>query len=284
MVEDRTLPGRLFDAVNRAVLLLLALAAVFPFVYVAVHSFSDSEGLLPRGWTLDAYRYIFSTRTLPRALLVSVGITVVGTLLSLALTALTAYPLSRKALAGRRIALFLVLFTILFSGGMIPTYFVVKNVGLIDSYWALVVPGAISSFNLIVMKNFFQQLPEGLEEAAKIDGASEFGTFFRIVLPLSTPALATFALFYAVSNWNEYVDAVLYINSTAKWPIQVLMRNMIMMAGSSIGDSSELAGGLVPPKSIRMAVIVVSTIPILLVYPFLQKHFAQGLLLGSVKG
>lgn len=285
MVQDRSWASRAFDGANLTFLLLVALAAVFPFAYVALHSFADTgDGLLPRRWTLDAYRYIFSTRTLPRALLVSVCVTVAGTVLSLALTALTAYPLSRRSLLGRRSVLFLVLFTILFNGGMIPTYFVVKGLGMIDSYWALVVPGAVSAFNLIVMKNFFRQLPEGLEEAAIIDGSNDFQVFLRIVLPLSLPALATFALFYAVGNWNEYVDAVLYLNTTSKWPVQVLMRNMIMMAGSSIGDSSEFADGLIPPQSIRMAVIVVSTVPILLVYPFLQKHFAQGLLLGSVKG
>lgn len=284
MVQDRSLSGRLFEAANLCLLFLGAFAAVCPFLYVVVNSFADSSGLIPKHMSLEAYRYIFSTRTLPRSLLISICVTIVSTVISLAATALAAYPLSRRNLAGRRAMLFLALFTILFNGGMIPTYFVVKGLGLINSFWALVLPGAISAFNLIVLKNFFQQLPEGVEESAKIDGAHDFLVFTRIVLPLSAPALATFALFYAVNSWNEYTDAVLYLNSSEKWPVQVLMRSMIMLANSSIGDSAEFSGILVPPQSIRMAVVVVSTLPIMLVFPFLQKHFTKGLLLGSVKG
>ncbi|WP_240415119.1 carbohydrate ABC transporter permease [Paenibacillus periandrae] len=284
MLKERSWPSLLFDSANLVFLIAAACVSVFPFLFVLVHSFSLQGSLVPSSFSLEAYRYLFSTPTLVRSLLVSIGVTVSGTAFSLALTSLTAYPLSKKNLDGRRGMLFAVLFTILFSGGMIPTYFVVKGLGMIDSYSALILPAAVNAFHLIVMKNFFQQLPEGLEESAKIDGCNDFRSFMSVALPLSAPSLATFALFYAVHYWNEYVDAILYINSTDKWPVQVLLRKMIIIAGSSIGDSSDFAQELIPPQSIRMAVIVVSTIPIMLVYPFLQKHFAKGMLLGSVKG
>jgi putative aldouronate transport system permease protein len=179
----------------------------------------------------------------------------------------------------------MVLFTMLFSGGMIPTFLVVKTLGLLNSYWALILPGAISAFNLIILKNFFQQLPEGLEESAKIDGCGDLGLLFRIVLPLSLPALATFAMFYSVGHWNTFFSAILYINDSTKWPIQVLLRQIVILSQGGIGDSAQFESNFVPPsETIKMATIVVSTVPILLVYPFLQKHFAKGVLLGSIKG
>jgi putative aldouronate transport system permease protein len=197
-----------------------------------------------------------------------------------------AYPLAKKDLLGRRLLLFMVTFTMLFGGGMIPTYFVVKALGLIDSYAALILPVAISAFNLIVMKNFFQSIPEELEEAARIDGCHDVGILFRIALPLSAPALAAFGLFYAVEHWNNYFSAVLYLNDGAKWPVQVILRQIVILATDSSlsGDPSALDGMTVIEQSVKMAVIVVATVPILLVYPFLQKHFTKGVMLGSVKG
>jgi putative aldouronate transport system permease protein len=284
MVRDKTITSFLFEWMNRIFLTLFAVITVAPFVYVTISSFSATDALLPSQFSFDSYRYIFSTKTLMRALVVSIGITVVGTLINLLFTSLMAYPLARTALIGRRWILIMVLFTMVFSGGLIPTYFVVKWFGMVDTYWSLIIPGAISAFNLIVLKNFFQQIPEGLEESAKIDGCTDAGILFRIVLPLSMPALATFGLFYAVGHWNEYVAAIIYLNDNTKWPVQVVMRNMIILASGGIGDSTVFTDVVVPPQSIRMAVIVVSTIPILMVYPFLQKHFAKGVLLGSVKG
>ncbi|MCC2684887.1 MAG: transporter permease [Paenibacillaceae bacterium] len=276
--------GQLFEIINATVLLLIGLICVSPFVYVIVSSFSLSDSILPKGFSLDAYRYIFSTNKLVRGLLNSVYITVVGTLINLLLTSLMAYPLARKTLKGRSWILLLVLFTMLFHGGMIPTYFVVKWFGMINTYWSLMIPSAISAFNLIVLKNFFQNMPEGLEESAKIDGCGDWRVLFSVVLPLSMPALATFGLFYAVAHWNSYVSAVLYLNDAGKWPVQVLLRNMVILANSSIGDSSDFVDVVIPPQPVKMAVIFVSTIPILCVYPFLQKHFAKGVMLGSVKG
>ncbi|MBE1440820.1 carbohydrate ABC transporter permease [Paenibacillus sp. OAS669] len=285
--------SRVFDSINMTLLILFALLTVIPFIYVIAGSFATQKELLQRGFilfptefTLDAYKYIFSTQTLVRSLLVTVYITVAGTLINIFLTCLMAYPLARKDMDFRRPILMLVVFTMLFSGGMIPTFLVVKQLGMINTYWSLLIPGAISAFNLIIIRNFFQQLPDGLEESAKMDGCNDLGIFFRIVLPLSMPAIATFSLFYAVGHWNTFFSAVLYINDSAKWPIQVLLRQIVILASGGIGDSASMGAEYVTPpeQSVKMAVIVVSTLPILLVYPFLQKHFAKGVLLGSVKG
>jgi putative aldouronate transport system permease protein len=285
MSNHPTWTSRVLDGANLALLSIVGVITVLPFFYVVVSSFSATEALIPTVFTLDGYRYIFSTPTLLRSLGVSIYVTVIGTFINLLLTALMAYPLARRALVGRSALLLLVLFTMLFSGGMIPTYFIVKGMGLIDSLWSLMLPGAISAFNLIVLKNFFQQMPDGLEESAKIDGANDLQILFRIVLPLSLPALATFSLFYAVGHWNTYFSAILYLNDAAKWPIQVLLRQIVILAQGSIGDSTQMDhDAIIKPQSVKMAVVVVSTIPILLVYPFLQKHFAKGVLLGSVKG
>ncbi|ANY75747.1 carbohydrate ABC transporter permease [Paenibacillus ihbetae] len=290
MRQDQTWGNRLFDIINHSILFIVAIVCVLPFVYVLAVSFASPAevakgGLIlwPKEWSLVSYQYIFSSDTLPRSLLVSIYITVVGTLINLAFTSLMAYPLSKPHLRGRNPILLGVLITMLFSGGMIPTYFVVNGLNLTNTLWSLMIPNAISAFNLIVLKNFFQQIPDGLEDSAKIDGCNDLGVLIRIVLPLSLPAMATFGLFYAVAHWNTFFNAILYINDNEKWPIQVLLREIVILAQSRVGDSSfdEMD---VQPLTIRMAVIVFATVPILLVYPFLQKHFAKGVMLGSVKG
>lgn len=290
MRQNQTWGNRLFDIINHSVLFIVAIVCVLPFVYVLAVSFASPAevakgGLIlwPKEWSLVSYQYIFSSDTLPRSLLVSIYITVVGTLINLAFTSLMAYPLSKPHLRGRNPILLGVLITMLFSGGMIPTYFVVNGLNLTNTLWSLMIPNAISAFNLIVLKNFFQQIPDGLEDSAKIDGCNDLGVLIRIVLPLSLPAMATFGLFYAVAHWNTFFNAILYINDNEKWPIQVLLREIVILAQSRVGDSSfdEMD---VQPLTIRMAVIVFATVPILLVYPFLQKHFAKGVMLGSVKG
>lgn len=294
MVQDRSLGNKIFDAVNVTVLGLFALVTIIPFIYIVAGSFATQEELMQRGFilfptqfSLSAYEFIFSTSTLMRSMGVTIFITVAGTLINIVLTCLMAYPLARRDLDFRKPIQFMVIFTMLFSGGMIPTFLVVRELGMIDTYWSLLLPGAISAFNLIVMRSFFQQLPEGLEESAKIDGASDPGILMRIVVPLSLPAIATFSLFYAVGHWNTFFSAVLYINKAEMWPIQVLLRQIVILSeGGGLGDSTSFDASYVTPpeQSVKMAVIVVSTIPILIVYPFLQKHFAKGVLLGSVKG
>ncbi|PFG44285.1 putative aldouronate transport system permease protein [Isoptericola jiangsuensis] len=287
----RVSPGlRVFRVVNGIVLTTFALLCVIPFLNVLASSFATpgelatrSFILVPYDFTLDAYKYILATSTIFRAMGVSLFVTIVGTFVSLLLTSLMAYALSKKYLRGRRVINFLVVFTMLFSGGMIPTFIVVQSLGLIDSLWALILPVAINAFNFVIMRSFFQAIPESLEEAARIDGCSDLGTFFRIVLPLSLASIATIGLFYAVGYWNTYQNAILYINDSTKWPIQVLLRQIVIVASGVNGDAS--AVDVVPPaQSVKMAVIVIATLPMLLVYPFIQRYFVKGALIGSVKG
>ncbi|CAM3377893.1 carbohydrate ABC transporter permease [Marinicrinis lubricantis] len=284
---------RAFDIFNYLFLALFAFVTVIPFIYIISASFATEAEiseraffLIPREFSINAYTYIFSSDTVFRSIGVSIYITVIGTLVNLAFTLTMAYALSRKTLWGRNLFMNLVIFSMLFSGGMIPTYIVVKDLHLINTYWAVILPGAISAFNLIIIKNFFQQLPAGLEESARIDGCTDIGVFWRIVLPLSKPVIATFGLFYAVGHWNNFFSALLYLNDHNMWPLQVLLREMVMLSQLSVGDLSNVDPNFVKPpeQAVKMAVIVVGTIPILCVYPFLQRHFAKGVLLGSIKG
>lgn len=292
MIKE-SLGSRLFDLFNYSFLGLFGLATVLPFIYVVAGSFTSPQEfitrklvLFPHEFSLEGYKYIFSTDVLLTSLGVTIFITVAGTAINLLFTCLMAYPLARKDLDGRRIIMLGVVFSMLFSGGMIPTFLVVKSVGMLNTYWSLLLPGAISAFNLIVLKNFFQQLPEGLEESAKIDGCNDLRILWQIVLPLSLPAIATFSLFYAVNHWNAFFHAVLYINDSYKWPIQVWSRQIVILSSGGLGDSATFDSNYVVPPGqiIKMSVIVISTLPILCVYPFLQKHFAKGALIGSVKG
>lgn len=291
--QYRTVPGTIFDVANYLFLAVFGIAAVLPFIYVIAGSFaSDTEltqravFLIPETVTTAAYKFIFSTDTILKSIWVSVYITVVGTVINLFFTVTMAYPLARRTLMGRNFVLNMVIFSMLFGGGLIPTYLVIRELHMLDTFWSLMIPGAISAFNLIIVKNFFQELPPELEEAAKIDGCTELGLLWKIVLPLSKPVLATFTLFYAVGHWNNFFSALLYINDPSKWPLQVMLRQIVLLSQAAAGDLNSMDPNFVKPpdQSIKMAVIVVGTIPILLVYPFLQKHFAKGVLIGSVKG
>ncbi len=290
MVGEKQFGSRIFRWGNYLLLVVIALTMVLPFIHVIAASFTTSAELadkrfvlFPTVFSLDAYKYIFSTNTIFKALFVSIGVTLIGTLWSMFISLLTAYGLSRKDLVGRRQILFLFVFTMLFSGGMIPTFLIVKETGLLDSYAALIVPVTINVFNMIILRSFIMGLPEGLIESAKIDGCNDFGVLFRIVMPISKPALATVSLFYAVAYWNTYMHAILYINDAAKWPIQVLLRQIVVLASGLSYDSSEFTNIPPPDITIKMAVIVVATIPVLMVYPFLQKYFTKGAMLGSMK-
>jgi putative aldouronate transport system permease protein len=282
--------GLIFPIINGTILILIALICFLPFVNVIASSFASTQEvvarkfiLFPRTFSLDAYRYILSTPTLFKSLAVSIGVTGIGTLVSMVLTALMAYGLSRKYLVGRNTINFIVVFSMLFSGGMIPTFLVVKSVGLIDSYWSLILPVAINAFNLIIMRNFFQALPDSLEESAKMDGCTDLGVFVKIMLPLALPSIATISLFYAVTYWNTYMTAILYINDSIKWPIQVLLRQIVIVSSGMQAEGSSV--DVVPPaQTIKMAVIVIATVPMLIAYPFVQKYFVKGALVGSVKG
>ncbi|WP_397340451.1 carbohydrate ABC transporter permease [Paenibacillus qinlingensis] len=261
---------------------------LLPLLYVLISSFSSKHEIVTRGfflipheWVIDAYGYLLSNENFKTAFSNSVVITVVGTLINIVFTSLMAYGLSKTWLKGRRTLNFIVLFTMLFSGGMIPTYLVVRELHLLDSYWSLFLVGAIAPFNLIVMRSFFQNIPPELEEAAKMDGCSELRLFWTIVIPLSMPAIATFTLFYAVHNWNTYFLAILYINDSTKWPLQVFLRQMLIVSESSMENQ---AGSFEFGPAVKMAAVILTALPLLIVYPFMQKYFNKGMLLGSVKG
>lgn len=291
----RSIGGRLFDTANITVLALVGIVTLFPLYYVVAVSFTDpaeyirKQGyiLFPQNWTLDSYRYLLSTSAFRNATMISAFLATVGTALSLVITAAFSYGLSRKRLQGRRIMMLLVLITILFSPGLIPPYLLVRDLGLINSIWSLILPVLTSGWYVILMKSFFDSIPAELEESAVIDGSTDIGVFFRIVLPLSLPALAAFGLFYAVAYWNTFFNAVLYINDNMKWPLQLVLRNMLIDSSTQAGGSAAaemMAEQNIPAETLKMAAVVIATFPILCVYPFLQKHFAKGVMLGSVKG
>lgn len=272
------------DVVIYGIIGLFTIACVIPFWYVFVSSFSKKASFWFNSVTLDSYKYIFSTNTLMRSMGNSIYITISGTIVKLFVTSLMAYALAETSVPGRKLILNMVIFTMLFGGGMIPTYFVVKETRLMNTLWSLVIPGLVSPFNLIVMKNFFQNIPAELQESARIDGCHEMVLLFKIVLPLSTASLATFGLFYAVGLWNSYMSAMLYIPDNSKWPIQVLLRQIVYVS-SSIGSEDAVESEVAMlAESIKMAVIIVATTPIICLYPFLQKHFAKGIMVGAVKG
>ncbi|WP_238392457.1 carbohydrate ABC transporter permease [Paenibacillus antri] len=291
-MQHRTPGEKAFDVFNAILLAAIGIAMLFPFLYIFSVSFSTLTDFLqreiilwPSTWSFDAYQYILESKPFLRSLGTTAFITVAGTFVNLFFTGTMAYALSRNIM-GQRFFLFLVLFTILFSAGMIPTYLIVKETGLLNSLWALVLPVAIAPFNLIVIRQFFLNIPNELNEAATIDGANDLRIFATIILPLSKPALAAFSLFYAVGHWNAYFNAILYLNDPAKWTIQVILRQIVVIAEptAALGTSDMLLENPPPPETIQMAAILLATVPILIVYPFLQKHFAKGVMLGSVKG
>ncbi|MBG0817183.1 carbohydrate ABC transporter permease [Planomonospora sp. ID82291] len=280
--------SRVFDALNILLLTGLALVMILPLLYVLAGSFATESEiatrpffLWPEKFVTDTYAYIFGTDTFVRALVTTICVTAVGTAVQVMLTLTMAYPLAKRYLPGRTLVLNLVIFTVVFGGGMIPTYLVVRDLGLLDSYWALILPLAINPFYLIIVKSFFQELPQALEESARIDGCSEMGVFFKIVLPLSKPVIATFSLFYAVGIWNDYMSPLLYIDDSSKWTLQVLVRQFT--SADAENALAQLDSVFFPAEGLKFAVVVIATLPILLFYPFLQKHFAKGVLIGSVK-
>jgi putative aldouronate transport system permease protein len=278
-----------------AVLLVAGLVTILPIWLVVVRSFSPTHIisqfpflLWPIEPTLDAYTYIFGTATLLNSFVLTVFITVVGTALNLILTILAAYGLSKREIPFNGLLMGLIVFAMLFSAGIVPTFMVVRQVGLIDSIWSLIIPQLVSPFNLILMRNYFWSVPPELEESAKMDGATDLRVLVSIVLPLSMPAIATIGLFYAVGHWNEFFGALFYIMDNTKWPLQLLLRSIIIENNfqnmGSAGGWGEVHVRMINPENIKAATIVFATVPILMVYPFLQRFFVQGVKLGAIKG
>ena len=290
-IKRRSVGDIIANVVIYILLTLIAVIMVIPFIYVIAASFATEAEIqtrpiffIPDSPTLDAYARIFDMNDMGtrvfHSLLISVCVTAIGTFINLFFTTTMAYGLSRSNLIGKKPLLNMVLFTMVFCGGMIPLFLVVKGLGMYDTYAALILPGAISAYNMIIVRNFFMELPRELEEAASIDGCSDIGIFIKIALPLSLPCLATFGLFYAVGHWNNYFGALLYLEDSTKFPFQLVLRNIVMQTAETQTDPN----ALIPEDTLKMAVIVIGTVPILIVYPFLQKHFAAGVMVGAVKG
>jgi multiple sugar transport system permease protein/putative aldouronate transport system permease protein len=281
------------QVIKAIILVVVVLLVVLPFVSIIATSLAsqkqvaESGGLviLPTHPTLGAYQDIFQGGVVTRAIIVSGGITVVGTLLSLIVTAALAYALSRPGVFAARPVLLLVLATLFFAPGIIPVYLVVKELGLLGTYASLILPVLVGAFNVVVMRAFFMGIPQEVLDSARIDGASEVTTLTRIVLPLSKAVMAVIGLFYAVSYWNAFFQALLYLNNTAMWPLQLVLRLYVLQGEPLPGSTIANEAGVPPPaESIQMAVVVIATIPILIVYPFLQRYFSRGVLTGAIKG
>lgn len=284
-----------FYVINNIVLGLLGLTCLFPLVNTIAIAFSDTLAIesgrvtfYPVGWNTDAFVSLFTGTRVVSAFQNSVVITVIGVALSMAVTIMTAYPISRRIFYGRRFFTLAMVFTILFSGGLIPTYLVVKSFGLMNSYFALWLPALVSTYNMLVMRSFFENIPSEVDDAARIDGCSELAYLLRIVLPLSMPVIATLTLFYGVAYWNTFLPVLIYIQDTGRFNLTVLVQNMIQSQNLlqeliNSGVTSGVQTNIVP-ESLKAAGVLVIVLPMLVVYPFLQKYFVKGVMLGSIKG
>jgi putative aldouronate transport system permease protein len=290
----RAMPSVPTRALKGVVLTACCALVIVPFAGIVSTSLATRDQvirsggfvLIPtEGVSLAAYQAILSGGVVTRATVVSVLVTAAGTVLSLAATAMMAYGLSRRGSFAHRPLLMIVLFTLLFTPGIIPSYLVVKSLGLLDNYWSLILPVTINAFNVVILRAFFMELPSEVMDSARIDGAGELALLWRIVLPLSRAVLAVIALFYAVGYWNAFFNALLYLNDTAKWPLQLVLRTYVVNQ-TSLGVDQLGAGGasLPPEQAIQMAILVLSIVPILIVYPFVQRHFTKAVLTGAVKG
>lgn len=284
----RSKNDRAFDALVYAILIFVLLVTLIPVMFVISMSFTPYAELIKRGGfvliptkvTFTAYREMLGDGLLLGGMWITIQVTVIGTALNLIATTLTAYPLSRRQMPGSKLITKLIIFTMLFSAGTIPTYLIVKATGVMNTIWAMILPSLITVYNLIVMKAFFEGLPEELFEAARIDGATEFGVLMKIVMPMSLPIMMTIGMYYAVSHWNAYMVAVLYISDAELRPMQVILRRMLKTANMDTNSVEDI----VPAETLRMAAVCFATAPIVIIYPFIQKYFVKGTLAGAVKG
>ena len=283
-----------FDGLIYLFMLLFFIIVAYPILYVLALSFSSREAVLnnevyiiPVGFNFDNYKLVLKHEFLPKAFLNSVFYTVFGTLYSMIHTILGAYALSRKNYFGRDFIMFLIAFTMMFGGGMIPSYMLIKNLGLLNTRLALIIPFAVSQSNLIVMRTYMQQIPSAIEESAKLDGANDFVILFRIFVPMSKPVIATITLFYAAGQWNDFFSGLIYLDDKNKFPLQLVIRDLLITQNDATLNQGLAAQQGMPsltPGGFRAAIVVVTVLPLLVVYPFIQKYFVKGVMLGSIKG
>ena len=283
---------RVSDFVIAFVILILSLTCILPFLHVAAKSLSSNTAvmskevyLLPKGTNVDAYATVFRDGQLTHSMVYTVWMTLLFTVVGMVLTILAAYPLARRELKGRSVFAFILMFTMYFSAGLIPEYLLYSRLRLTNTMWVLVLPLSFSPYNMLIMRSFIRStIPDSLYEAANLDGASHFQILTRVVLPLSKPILATLALFYAVGRWNAYADAKYYITTKSLQPLQYLLSNMVLNSGQDAVSLSEAAAAESTPEVLQAAVVMFATLPIMMVYPFVQKYFVQGTMIGAVKG
>lgn len=285
----------IFDAINTTALMLILLAALYPLLYVVSASFSDPlsiiQGkvwLLPDGFTLKAYERVFKNSAIITGYKNTILYTVVGTFVNLLMTIAGAYPLSRRDFNGRNLIMAIITFTMFFGGGMIPNYMVIRSLGLIDSFWVMIIPSAVTVWNLIIMRTFFQNtIPTEMQEAAFIDGCSNMRILVSIVLPLSAPIIAVTVLFYGVGHWNSFMPALIYLNSESRYPLQLILRSILLQNQTQsmmdVANETSLEQ-ILAAESLKYAVIIVASLPVLLLYPAIQKYFVKGVMVGAIKG
>ena len=288
------LDDRIFDVAVTVIGILIMLIVLVPLIFVVAASFSDPDLvlrgkvlLIPRGVTVKAYTLVFENQEIWQGYKNTIFYTVAGTAINIVLTVMAAYPLSRKEMAGRRFFTLVILFTMYFNGGLIPTYLLVRDLGMYNTVWAILIPAAISTYNLIVAKSFFEQsIPQELYESAKLDGCGNVRMLFSIVLPLSKAILAVLVLYYGVAHWNAYFNALIYLRDTTKHPLQVILRNILLLGQTEQMGSNDVGMGekIKMVEAIKYSVIVVSSVPILLLYPLAQRYFVSGVMIGAVKG
>ncbi|QNK59569.1 MULTISPECIES: carbohydrate ABC transporter permease [Paenibacillus] len=291
MNSIRNRSDRWFDAVNNVLIVVVGLICLLPFLHVLAKSFSDQASVMgnkitfyPIGMHLEAFRFVFAHTRFFEALQVTLLVTIIGTALSLTITILAAYPLSKPEFKGRKPILLLYVFSMLFYGGIIPGYILMKELGLLNTIWAMIVPLLVVPFNLFVCKTFFEGIPESIEESAKIDGATNLRILRSIVLPISLPVIATLGIFYAVGYWNNYFHPLIYISSVDLKPLQLFLYETIANTEELLQEQPDTVRLSMAPEGFRAATVISSIVPILLVYPFLQRYFVTGMTLGSVKG
>ena len=290
--QHETLGDKLFRLIRNVILLFFCVIVLYPVIYVISASFSNplfvmknEVVLLPKGFTLIGYEKVFSNPDVWNSYKNTIVYTIVGTALNVILTSTGAFALSRKDFKGRNFWTFYITFTMFFSGGIIPVYLLIKQLNLYDTFWVMILPGVISAWNMIIMRTFFQSnVPMELQEAAIIDGCNDLVIFLKIALPLSMPIIAIMTLFYGVDHWNSFFGAMLYLSDRDKFPLQLILREILLQNISSGNVEGPAADQQIVGESIRYALIIVATVPILLVYPFIQKYFVKGVLVGAIKG